>query len=155
MQGIHKSEELLFVVGQLDRLEGYYLNYLFEKRGYPLTREQWTIIKILWDKNGVAQQDLANELLKNKASITSLIENLEKKGLILRKTNLYDKRSKMVFLTDEGRRIREEVHTFVQETTNDLTRNVSEIDIQNTRQVLSKILDNLVFLKKKSLEAVH
>lgn len=153
MQPSYHSEELLFLVGQLDRLEAYYLNYLFDKMGFPITREQWIIIKLLWEKNGVSQQELANNLLKNKASITSLIENLEKKEFVIRRINSYDKRSKMVFLTDKGRQLRERVYNFVQQTLQELTREISREQMVSAKGVLQKIINNLVFLKKKNTES--
>ena len=76
MSHFDRSDELVILISQLDRINNYYLNHTFEKNGYPITREQWVIMKMLWEKNGVSQQELADELMKNKASITSLIENL-------------------------------------------------------------------------------
>jgi len=154
MKPSYHSEDLLFIVGQLDRLEGYYLNFLFDKMGFPVTREQWIIIKYLWDRNGVSQQELANDLLKNKASITSLIENLEKREFVTRKTNAYDKRSKMVFLTEKGKNLRENINKLVQQTTGELTRGLDKDQLINAKEVLDKILNNLVFLKRKNMETL-
>ncbi len=155
MTDFELSDELVILIGQLDRLGNYYLNHSFEKNGYPITREQWIIMKILYEKNGVSQQDLADELMKNKASITSLIENMEKKDLISRKTNSFDKRSKMVFLTEKGKDLRQKIDDYFHQITMQF---VNEIEISNlnmTKSVLEKILDNLVTLKRKDAAFSH
>ena len=151
MSGLELSDEVMFLIGQLDRLGNYYLNHSFEKKGYPITREQWVIMKILYDKNGVSQQDLADELMKNKASITSLIENMEKKGIVSRKTNSFDKRSKMVFLTEKGKDLRMEIDQHFQKITADFVNEIETSNLNQTKDTLEKILENLVTLKRKKV----
>jgi len=155
MTDIELSDELVILISQLDRLGNYYLNHSFEKNGFPITREQWIVMKLLWEKNGVSQQDLADELMKNKASITSLIENMEKKELIFRKTNSFDKRSKMVFLTDRGKEIRQNIDEHFHKITQEFVNEIETSNLNQTKDVLEKILDNLVSMKKKSIFVNH
>lgn len=155
MAGFELSDELIILLGQLDRIGNYYLNHSFEKSGFPVTREQWVIMKMLWEKNGVSQQELADELMKNKASITSLIENMEKKDLVARKTNTFDKRSKMVSLTEKGKDLRLSIDDFFVKVTQEFIRNIDPHDLDVTKEVLEKMLSNLVQMKKKSLLASY
>lgn len=150
MSHFDRSDELVILISQLDRINNYYLNHTFEKNGYPITREQWVIMKMLWEKNGVSQQELADELMKNKASITSLIENMEKKDLVARKTNSFDKRSKMVFLTEKGKDLRMSIDSFFKKATLDFVNEIESEELNTTYQALEKVLANLVHLKKKS-----
>lgn len=151
MSDFERSDELIILLGQLDRIGNYYLNHSFEKSGFPVTREQWVIMKMLWEKNGVSQQELADDLMKNKASITSLIENMEKKDLVSRKTNSFDKRSKMVFLTEKGKDIRLSIDDFFRKLTQDFVKSIDVGELNTTRNVLEKMLANLVHMKKKNL----
>jgi len=155
MNELELSDEVMFLIGQLDRLGNYYLNHSFERKGFPITREQWIIMKILYDKNGVSQQDLADELMKNKASITSLIENMEKKGIVSRKTNSFDKRSKMVSLTELGKDLRLDIDQHFQKITSDFVNEIETSNLNQTKDTLEKILNNLVSLKKKEVLLVN
>ncbi len=51
---------------------------------HDVTSEQWAVLSSLWKKNGQTQQSLADHANKNKASITHLIDNLEKRKLVER-----------------------------------------------------------------------
>lgn len=155
MSDFEFSDELIILLGQLDRLGNYYLNHSFEKSGFPVTREQWVIMKILWEKNGVSQQELADELMKNKASITSLIENMEKKDLVSRKTNSFDKRSKMVSLTEKGKDIRMNIDGYFKKVTREFIKNIDTGKLDITKDVLEKMLSNLVQMRKKSLLSAY
>ena len=75
-----------------------------------ITFEMLQVLNCLWQEEGIAQQTLAERIVKDKACLTSLLANLEKKGYVYRQEGAEDRRNKMVFLTPEGaaarRRIR-------------------------------------------------
>lgn len=77
--------------------------------GIDLTFEMLQILVRLWKKDGVNQQELACSAFKDKASLTYLLNNLEKKKLVQRVSNHMDKRNKMIYLTDLGREYGENV----------------------------------------------
>lgn len=68
-----------------------------------LTFEMLQIILYLERRNGVNQQELADKTFKDKASLTSLLKNMEKKKLVLRAEDTSDRRNKKVFLSPKGR----------------------------------------------------
>lgn len=73
-----------------------------KKHEIDLTFEMLQILIRLWKKDGVNQQELASNTFKDKASLTPLLNNLEKKGLVKRVSDSVDRRNKMVYLTDLG-----------------------------------------------------
>ena len=60
----------------------------------------------MWANDGLYQSDIAKELDVKAPSLTRLVEQLEKKGMVERKSCSDDARAKRVYLTDEGRDIR-------------------------------------------------
>lgn len=56
----------------------------------------------LWREQGITQQVLAERTAKDKARLTNLMMNLEKKGYVCRKEDAQDCRNKLVYLTSEG-----------------------------------------------------
>lgn len=75
---------------------------LLKQNNIEMTFEMLQIIHCLWIEQGVSQQFLAEKTAKDKACLTNLINNLEKKGWVIRKEDLSDRRNKLVYLTAEG-----------------------------------------------------
>lgn len=73
-----------------------------KKKEAGITFEMLQVLSYLWREQGVTQQVLAERTAKDKACLTNLLGNLEKKGYVCRKEGSQDRRSKLVFLTPEG-----------------------------------------------------
>lgn len=67
------------------------------------------MLSSLWREQGVTQQVLADRTAKDKACLTNLMTNLEKKGYVCRKEDPTDRRNKLVFLTPEGEQFKEQI----------------------------------------------
>ena len=80
-----------------------------KQHGIDLTFETLQVINSLWQEEGVSQQTLAERVAKNKASLTGLLANLEKKGYIFRRECTDDRRNKRVFLTAAGKELQQTV----------------------------------------------
>lgn len=74
-----------------------------------MTFEMLQIMLRIWKEEGVNQQTLAYQTSKDKVSLSYLINNLEKKGWVFRREDPLDKRNKLIYLTDEGKQLREEI----------------------------------------------
>lgn len=74
-----------------------------------ITFEMLQVLSCLWNEQGITQQVLAERTAKDKACLTNLMLNLEKKGYVCRKEDASDRRTKLVYLTPEGERFREQI----------------------------------------------
>lgn len=74
-----------------------------------ITFEMLQVLSCLWNEQGITQQVLAERTAKDKACLTNLMLNLEKKGYVCRKEDASDRRNKLVYLTPEGERFREQI----------------------------------------------
>lgn len=74
-----------------------------------ITFEMLQVLSSLWHKQGITQQVLAERTAKDKACLTNLMNNLEKKGYVRREEDPTDRRSKLVFLTNEGEEFRNQI----------------------------------------------
>lgn len=74
-----------------------------------ITFEMLQVLSCLWNEQGITQQVLAERTAKDKACLTNLMLNLEKKGYVCRKEDASDRRNKLVYLTSEGERFREQI----------------------------------------------
>ena len=67
-----------------------------------LTPEQFLLIDLLWNQGEMTQQQLADQLQKDKNSVTKLVDAIERKGFVVRQQNLYDRRSNTLVLTEKA-----------------------------------------------------
>ena len=79
-----------------------YIQRTLKEHGFGITFEMLQVISCLWRDQGIAQQTLAERIVKDKASLSNLLNNLERKGYISRKEDAADRRNKLVYLTPEG-----------------------------------------------------
>lgn len=139
----YKSDNnLSVIIGKTSRLISNRLSRNLSE--FNVTSEQWSILASLWEKNGCTQQDLANIANKNKASITHLIDNLEKRGLVYRQSDEGDRRNNLIFLTEDGRNMKESLSKIVKKTTKDFTSGIDKKDLKVSKKVLKKIVENLL-----------
>lgn len=74
-----------------------------------ITFEMLQVLSSLWHEQGITPQVLAERTAKDKACLTNLMNNLEKKGYVRREEDPTDRRSKLVFLTNEGEEFRNQI----------------------------------------------
>lgn len=115
----------------------------FKANGITLTREQWSILAVLWKKNGCSQQVLADETYRDKPSITRLIDNLEREALVERRPDKKDRRLNLIFLTEKGKSMEEGIMKVVDHTVTEAVRNIDPEILQLIRDTFIQIYDNL------------
>ncbi len=79
-----------------------------------VTFEMLHILRCLDGAGNVNQQELANLTFKDKSSLSYLIKNMEKRGLIRREEDVNDKRSKLVLLTQKGNELYKEIKRIIE-----------------------------------------
>lgn len=67
-----------------------------------LTLSQWSVMEALFQNGPMKGRDIARKLLKSDGNITYVMDNLEKKGLIVRKRSKKDRRRLEVTLSQKG-----------------------------------------------------
>ena len=58
---------------------------VLKRHNVDMTFEMLQVMNCLWNKQGISQQSLAEKTAKDKACLTNLINNLEKKNWVIRK----------------------------------------------------------------------
>ncbi|MHA2248861.1 MAG: MarR family winged helix-turn-helix transcriptional regulator [Candidatus Kariarchaeaceae archaeon] len=70
-----------------------------------LTPPQYAVINALQETNGVSLTELSITTFSTKSTMTTLIDNLEKKELVKRQPHPKDRRSLQVKLTEQGKNL--------------------------------------------------
>ncbi|MBN2146294.1 MAG: MarR family transcriptional regulator [Anaerolineales bacterium] len=95
------------LLAQVSRLHHYRARELLE--GFGLHRGQPPVLFTLWEQEGLTHSELASRLQITPATITRMIQRMEKAGFVQRKPDPDDQRISRVYLTDAGRAIRSQV----------------------------------------------
>ncbi|MGL4656230.1 MAG: MarR family winged helix-turn-helix transcriptional regulator [Sarcina sp.] len=99
---------------------------------------------IYWhQEEGVIQNDLAKAFGKTKASITSMLQGLEKKGYIERVVSEENEREKKIYVLDKGVALVEKFKTVFEETEYEMYKGFSEEELESLKTLLEKMNNNL------------
>jgi DNA-binding MarR family transcriptional regulator len=119
------------------------LNQSFAKAGHDVTTEQWRILRCLQNRDGQRQQDLADVVHKDKTCITRIIDSMEKRDLVVRIPDRLDRRQKLIYLANKGKRLQEELMQIAQKTSLEIQQDIDAEHLDICRNVLMKIRSNL------------
>lgn len=126
-----------------------YVNTIFNSHGFNLTAEQFLVMDTLWDEGVMSQQQIADTILKDKNSVTKLIDALEKKGLVERVAGRSDKRQNLIHLTQKAVEIKKSITQVAIDTTDKIIKDIPREDLINFVKVLNKMAENIDSLEKK------
>ncbi|WP_077622989.1 MarR family winged helix-turn-helix transcriptional regulator [Sediminibacillus massiliensis] len=114
-----------------------------ELEQFNLAPEQNLILMLLWEKDGLTQNQLVEKLNKDKTNIARMASNLENKGFIKRVNCKDDRRSLKLYLTNSGKELKEKVIP-VTERFNDLVcKNFTEDEVAELERLLEKVNKNV------------
>jgi DNA-binding MarR family transcriptional regulator len=119
----------------------------FKNNNILLTKEQATILGVLWINDGCSQQTLADKTFKDKPGITRLIDNLEKENLVERRPDSKDRRLNLIFLTQEGIKLEKTVLEIVTQTINSAVSGIDPQKLEIVKETFLQIYDNLEMKK--------
>lgn len=114
----------------------------FHNAGLYITPEQWTILLYLWEQDGITQQHLCNATYKDKPSMTRLIDSMERTNLVVRMASKEDRRTNLVYLTRQGREMKEKSQYIAIKTLKEALRGLGIEELKISQEVLRKIFNN-------------
>ncbi len=74
-------------------------------RSLGLRVPEWRVLACLTDQDGMMITRLADLALVEQSRLTRIIDQMEKRGLVERKTDVQDGRRLLIYLTAEGRKV--------------------------------------------------
>jgi len=80
-----------------------------ELKKHGLTIALWPTLMCLWEKEGVTQREIAQRSKVENSTTTRTIDKLENLGLVERHPDPTSRRSFHIYLTDQGRSLKEEL----------------------------------------------
>jgi DNA-binding MarR family transcriptional regulator len=120
-----------------------YIQQKLKQHKVDLTFEMLQIMGYLWENDGANQQEIANATLKDKASMTYLIDNLTRRELVYRQEDFGDRRNKLIFLTDQGWQLKTTIQPWVKDMYVAANADIPACEFAKVMQVLRKVISNL------------
>ena len=111
--------------------------------GLDITPEQWSVLMFLWQQDGVTQREIADATYKDKPSITRLIDNLERQGLLYRKQDNVDRRTNKIFLTQAGQDLHKSARVVTLGTMQTALNGLNKQEIEQAQYLLKKVFSNI------------
>ncbi|MGO3707134.1 MAG: MarR family winged helix-turn-helix transcriptional regulator [Mesonia hippocampi] len=115
----------------------------FKKNKIEISKEHWSILAILREKNGCSQQYLAQKSFRDRPSISRLIDKMEKDGLVERRNDKNDRRLKLIFLTSAGKSLEKKIIPLVHKTIKKALTGIDNENIMIIKETFEKINQNL------------
>ncbi|RXK86801.1 MarR family winged helix-turn-helix transcriptional regulator [Filimonas effusa] len=147
-----KSDTLaafLFSMVKLQMESKVFIRNKLKENNIDLTYEMLQVLILLWRRDGVNQQEIAGFLHKDKTSVTYLIDNLSKRGLVLRSENPDDRRNKHITVTPEGLRLKEVVPPLIEEMYDIAGNGISSLLFKEGIELCEKVRSNLLGKKEE------
>ena len=137
------EESLGYLVRSTMRALQVRFNQNLSDAGFVTNADEWAILVTLHHNDGQSQQFLGYITHRDKASVTRLVDHLEKRRLVHRVLDPLDRRQKLVHLTADGQQHYREVVPVVEKTLREAQKGIDPMYIKICKNVLGDVLKNV------------
>src|SRR5512145_2904885 len=136
-----EPQTLDFLLARVSGLHHTRVHQLLE--GLGLYRGQPRVLYILWNQDGLTHKELAEIMQITPATITRMIQRMEKAGFVQRRPDPADQRISRVYLTEAGRAVQAQVEVTWQQMEHDDFIGFTPGELEVLRGFLRRIRANL------------
>ncbi len=115
------------------------LRQRFNEEQITLTAEQYFLLNILENKEGLILQELAEIVDKDKSAVARHINSLEENHFIARSQDPQDKRRKILLMTKPGLKVLEKARKIDQDINDEITSQIPDQEIEKLENLISHI----------------
>ena len=131
-------------LGKTYKMMHSFISEVIQQHNLEITVEQWVLLKVVSESSEpIIQNDLALITNRNKASLTRLLNNLEKKTLIFRKTLDEDSRKKYVFISKKGTELFNSTRPILMQSMEQMQAEISPVELKQFFKTIAKIQYNI------------
>jgi MarR family transcriptional regulator, organic hydroperoxide resistance regulator len=118
-------------------------NIQIKESGLDLNSDHWTVLIIVNNNPGISQTDISNFSLRDKSSITRIIDFLEKEKYVERRNDKTDRRSFNIFLTKQGKEIYLKLFEIAKTLNDKVLKDIDKKDIKRFKETFKTIIKKL------------
>ena len=132
------------LISQIHKLTGRKINEYLKTSGISeFNGAQGTIIYSLWGKDNLTIKEISKITGLAKTTLSSMLERMEKQGLIKKQENLKDKRSSLISLTGKTKKLANVYKDICEKMLYEYYYGFDEEEIIEFENYLKRILNNL------------
>ena len=133
-----------FLISQIKQVGGRVFDrILSDKNIDAFNGAQGRILYVLWQEDGVPIKTVSDQCGLAITSLTTMLERMEKQGLITRIQDPSDKRKTLLFLTDKARSLKNDYDEVSNQMGDIYYRGFSEEEIRQFEGYLDRVRNNL------------
>jgi MarR family transcriptional regulator for hemolysin len=141
--GMEKLETVIFyTIEKAIKTYRQFAQRNISKAGLDITIDQWLVLRLIDEDGEQYQNEIAEAVFKDTASITRIVELLVLKGYLKRNEHPGDRRRFKLNVTDKGRDLLAKVSPIVTNYRDTALQGISPSEIQALQQVLNRIITN-------------
>ena len=139
-----------FYISRIKQINTRLLNKLLAQKNITaFNGEQGRILHVLWENDGISNQELSKRSGLAMSSLTTMLERMEEKNLLTRKGCPKDKRKCLLFLTEHANSLKKEYDEISDKMTKLSFEGISEDERLAFEKTLENILHNLEKAEQK------
>ena len=132
-----------FYISRIKQVNTRLLNkFLAQKNIMAFNGEQGRILHVLWKNDGISNRELSKKSGLAMSSLTTMLERMEEKKLLIRKFCPIDKRKSLIFLTDYAKSLKSEYDEISDKMTEISFEGISDEERLAFETTLEKVLYN-------------
>jgi MarR family transcriptional regulator, organic hydroperoxide resistance regulator len=109
--------------------------------GFNVTATQGIILNFLYDRDRITSKELGERTLLDSATLTGILDRLEKAGLIERLQHPTDRRSIIIGLTTQGRKVAAETYKEIERANEIFLKVLDDEEQKSFRTLLRSVRD--------------
>ena len=152
MQPPPGPETLDFLLAQVCHLHHLRAHQLLE--GLGLYRGQPPVLRALWEREGLTHSELAALLNITPATMTKMLQRMEKAGFVHRRPDPQDQRVSRVYLTQVGRAVQTQVEQVFQRIEAETFAGIDPAGRDLLRDSFLRIRQNLLALVEDHSQSI-
>lgn len=110
---------------------------------FGLSPEQGFILNRLGELDGITQKELADRTFKDTPTTARILDRLMDRGLIVRRQHPDDRRAFLIFLTDQGREVRERIVPIAMRMNEDASSGLTAEECKQLQELLNRVQENI------------
>ena len=142
---MREAPDLGRLIAYCSRLGLVYSEKLLRQAGYDVTPVQSRTLAYLscQGEHGVNQRELEKELRLRPSTVNGIVNRLEEKGFVARRTSPADGRCRLVSLTEKGRKQLVEIESIIDSTGRRFASLLTDEEEETLRKLLIRMIENL------------
>ena len=116
----------------------------FQAAGFDVSPEEWAILLVLWSKGPKGTGALAEVTIKDRTTVTRLIDTMVRKDIVTRAGDPTDRRRSVVMPTEHGMALKDQLIPIAKDLIAQAQADIPLQDLETTTRTLRALTGNLV-----------